>query len=102
MTEQTTQPEDLKVQGNALLKAIDFGFQVEAFLKSDVGAYLVKRAEEQVESAVQDLKDVDPIQVEKVRAIQNRVKVAESIQYWLAEAIMAGNNAQDELIDQSS
>lgn len=102
MTEQTTQPESLAKQGSALHKAIDFGFQVEAFLQSDIGKHLVARADEQVESAVEELKEIDPTHVEGVRLIQNRIKVAESIQYWLADAITSGHAAQDELLDQST
>ena len=36
----------------------------------------------------------------QIRAIQHIIQVAESIQYWLAEAIQSGLNAQQQLHDQ--
>lgn len=83
-----------------LLKQIDLGFQVEAFLQSDIGRYLVQRAEGEVEEAVEQLKRADPDNAAQIRAIQHTIHVAESIQYWLADAIQAGLNAQQELHDQ--
>lgn len=101
MTEQTATPSDLQAQSKQLLSAVDFGFQVEAFIMSDIGKYLISRADEQVESAVQRLKQADAEDPKAIRFLQNEIVVAESIQYWLADAIKAGQIAQDELLDQS-
>lgn len=83
-----------------LKQQIDFGFQVEAFLRSEIGQHLIHRAEEQIAEAVDRLKAVDPEDAKAVRAIQNEIHVAERIQYWLADAINAGENAQQQFIDQ--
>ncbi len=85
-----------------LHKTIDFGFQVEAFLQSDVGRYLTGKAEAEVIEATDALKSVDPTDPNAIRELQNKVYRGESIQYWLAEAIQSGLNAQQEFIDQSS
>ncbi len=92
---------DLSGQGKELHRAIDFGFQVQAFLSSDIGKYLIDRAETQVADAAEQLKRVDPENPTRIRALQHLVNVGEDIQYWLADAIRAGYAAQDELIDQS-
>lgn len=97
-----TQPSDLNEQGKELLRKIDFGFQVEAFIQGEIGQYLIKRAEDEVTQAVEELKVADPAFSDGIRAIQMRIQVAERIQYWLAEAIQSGHAAQDELIDQQS
>lgn len=89
-----------KTEASALHRAVSFGMTVEAFLESPIGKYLVNRAEEEVEDAVEKLKVVDCTATREIRALQNQVYRAESIQYWLAEAIQAGQNASDELIDQ--
>ena len=78
---------------NPVLREIDFGMEVEAFLQSDIGRYLAKRAEA--------VKVVDPEDTKSVRGLQNTIKVAESVLYWLAEAIQAGLNAQAELHEQA-
>jgi len=86
---------------NPVLKTIDFGMEVEAFLQSDIGRYLVKRADGEVEAAVEALKEADPEDAKSIRGLQNTIRVAESIQYWLADAIQSGMNAQAELYEQS-
>ena len=85
-----------------LLKQIDFGFEVEAFLKSEIGSYLVRRADAEIEEAVEGLKHCDPEDPKAIRALQYKIAVAESIQYWLGEAITSGLNAQEELHNQGA
>ena len=85
-----------------LHKTIDFGFQAEAFLQSDVGKYLIAKAEAEVVEATEALKVVDPTVPDAIRVLQNRLYRGESIQYWLAEAIQSDLNAEQEFIDQSS
>ncbi len=88
------------INSNPLLKSIDFGFEVEAFLSGDIGKYLVKRAEDEIEAAVEQMKRISPDNAAGIRALQHKIHVAEDIQYWLAEAIQSGLNAQQELHDQ--
>ena len=88
---------DANQELNPLLKAVDLGFQAEAFLQSDIGRYLVQRAEAQVDAAVEALKQEDPEDAKAIRALQNTIAVAESVQYWLADAIQQGENAQQQL-----
>ena len=90
----------MTTENSPILQQIDLGFQVEAFLQSDIGRYLVQRAEAQVEEAVEQLKRCNPENSAQIRAIQHDIQVAEDIQYWLAEAIQAGLNAQQQLHDQ--
>lgn len=82
---------------NPLLKAVDLGFQAEAFLQSDVGRYLVQRAEAQVDEAVEALKQADPEDAKGIRNLQGVIAVAEAVQYWLADVIQQGENAQQQL-----
>ena len=90
----------MTTENSPILQQIDLGFQVEAFLQSDIGRYLVQRAEAQIEEAVEKLKRCDPENSTQIRAIQHDIQVAEDIQYWLAEAIQSGLNAQQQLHDQ--
>lgn len=86
----------------ALRNTIDFGFQVEAFMDSEIGKYLIGRAEAEVIEAIEALKTVDPTSPDAIRELQNRVYRGESIQFWLGEAYQSGLNAQQEFINQSS
>lgn len=83
-----------------LIHQIDLGIQIEAFLGSDVGKYLIGRAEHDVEEATEELKKADPENPKLIRTLQNKIKCAESIQYWMAEAIQSGHLAQQQLREQ--
>ena len=90
--------EDVK----ALHDAIDFGMEVQSFLQSRIGRYLVKRAEEEVEASVQLLKEADAEDPKAIRELQNKIKVAEDFQYWLGDAVQSGINAEREYVDSST
>jgi len=80
--------------------AVQLGLSAESFLGSPLGKFLVGRAEGEIEEAVEKLKTTDPEDAKAIRDLQNRIYRAESVQYWLAEAIMTGENAQQELLDE--
>jgi len=73
-----------------------FGRQVELFLEQhDVGRYLAERATKDIELAMKELRDVDPTDAKAVMKAQFRLKVAESVVGWLADAINKGQIAQE-------
>jgi len=74
-----------------------FGRQIELFLDGDIGRFLVEKAKVQIEDATAKLVVADPYNSQEIQKLQNRVKVAESIIEWLAEAIAAGHSALEEL-----
>lgn len=76
-------------------KTIELSFEVENFLKSDLGKYLIARAEAKIEEALEKLKYISPDNTAGIRALQHDIHVAEDFQYWLAEAIQAGHNAAE-------
>lgn len=80
-------------------KSIDLSFQVEVFLQGPIGQFLIKRADEEIESAVEALKRIDPEDPKGIRAQQHIIQVAESVQYWFADAIQAGHNAAEAAIN---
>ena len=78
---------------------IDFGFQAEAFVLSDLGKFLIGRAEAEIAEAVEELKAVNPFSTDEIRTLQNKIWRAESVQSWLAEAIQAGASSQAEYMN---
>lgn len=74
-----------------------FGKQVEHFLQTDIGSYMVKRAKSESDAALEQLKDVDPFDAPKVAACQFKVKVADAVITWLGDAIAAGESAVEQL-----
>jgi hypothetical protein len=83
-----------------LYAKLDFGIEVENFLASRVGQYLIRYAEEERDAAVKQLKEVDAFDANAIRKLQDAIKRAESIQYWMAYAIQDGLNAEKMLKDQ--
>lgn len=92
MNEQLDTPEVRE-----LLQQVELGLDVQQFLRSPVGKYLMQKADEERTDALADLVDCSPADPEAIRALQSTIKRADSIQFWLAEAINAGKNAEAQL-----
>lgn len=73
------------------------GKQIDNFLKSDIGAYLLDHANYEVEQGVEALKRVTPTAFQTITELQNKIWRAESIKDWLTEAITAGLRATEVL-----
>ncbi len=84
-------PDDPKVRWAT------FGKQVELFLQGDIGSYLVKRARTEMDEAYEDFKVVDPLDTQKVAAVQRKALIADKVISWLGEAIAAGEDAVEQL-----
>jgi hypothetical protein len=80
-----------------VVRSAVFGAQVQQFLDSDIGTYLVQCADEQAEAALKELVQADPSDVERVRSIQNKIKLADSVVGWLRDAIVMGEQAANSL-----
>jgi hypothetical protein len=80
-------PSDPKVRLAVL------GQQVDDFLHSDIGMYLLQCAELETDSAARAMMDVDPTDVPKIIAIQVKLKAAAWVESWLRQAISAGLQA---------
>jgi hypothetical protein len=76
-----------------------FGKQVQDFIETELGAYIVKRAETQANRANEKLKTCAAWRTRRIRDLQNQIAVAESIIVWLADAINSGQQATDILKD---
>jgi hypothetical protein len=76
---------------------VELGLDAELFLKSPVGQYLLRKAEEERTDALADLVDASPADPEAIRALQSIIKRADSLLFWLHDAIQAGINTQAQL-----
>jgi hypothetical protein len=77
------------------------GKLMDEFTRSDVGSYMIRRANLDIEDAYEELKKVDPHDFSSVQKAQNKVYRAESIKDWMKQAIQAGTNAKD-ILEQRS
>ena len=73
------------------------GEDVETFLNSDIGRFLVGRAEQEATEAMQELKRCFPWRRRRITELQTRIWRAESIQRWLGELIIQGRQAMTQI-----
>lgn len=80
-----------------LKKAIGLGFDVEAFMSSDIGRYLQIRASRELEQAQDALVAADASDLHAIRELQVQARVAQRILTYLADALQEGTNAEERL-----
>lgn len=100
LTSKSNSPRPNRVQldpNDDTVRAAIFGAQVEQFLDGEIGQYLLQRAADEANEAMEQLSTADPEDPKKIREIQNRVKVADLVLSWLREAIVTGDVAQQKL-----
>lgn len=74
---------------------VRFGDETLAFLKSNVGQYLLDRSKEEVDRALEELKTADPFDNKEIQRLQNIIQRNEGVENWLGEIIQAGRDARD-------
>jgi hypothetical protein len=82
---------------NKKMETAQIGIEAEAFLNSPVGKYLQKRVKQEIVEAVNKLKTVDPCNSKEITTLQNDIYRAESFNVWLAELIITGREAEEEI-----
>lgn len=81
-----------------LFREATFMFEVQDFLKTNIGRYLVARSDADIERAMQALATANPEDAKLIRDLQTKIRVASSWQDWLADAITEGKNAHQQLV----
>ncbi len=83
--------------GHVLLAEAMLGEDALAFSRSDIGRYLIGRANQEIKVATDALKTVHPWRYRRVGYLQNKIAVAERVKSWLLEAIVSGRTAISEV-----
>ena len=76
-----------------LVRQAVFGVEVQDFLNSPIGSFLLTRAEARLANLIEGLKKIDPAQSVAIGAIQAEIRHLEQFEGWLAEAVQAGLTA---------
>lgn len=84
-----------EVQG--LLRTVQFGLDVAAFVTSPVGIYLLGRASQEREQALEALAYTDVADAEQIRELQLIVRRSDSLREWLKDAENDAGGAEAEL-----
>lgn len=91
--------EEKKILRDALA-VVELGLDVQQFLGTKIGKYMVQRAEAERESALTQLIVADPLNPNKIIELQFQARIADAIQSWLADAYQAGKAQAQQLEDQ--
>ena len=70
------------------------GADFQVFVKGNVGAYLVARAEQDELAALRRLAQINPSDQDAIYKLQMDAAVPRRVIAWIAEAIQVGRNAQ--------
>ena len=79
------------------LAALQLGVEIERFLESDVGKYLIERAAQKEEDALAGLAEVDPEDPKAIRALQFEYRMANQFGEWIRDGITDARNAHERL-----
>ena len=90
--------EDSQIE---MINRATFGKQVEEFLNTDIGRYMVARANEEKRRALLQIVTVDCTNAALVQNLQNAIIRADSIVSWLKDAVRDGIQALN-LLDERS
>jgi hypothetical protein len=70
------------------------GRDVQEFLHTDIGRYLVGRCDQEIADAQEKLAVVSPWRRNRIKQLQNEIWRATSLKTWLAELVQAGAQAE--------
>lgn len=80
-----------------VMRQIDLGLDVEAFVQSNLGKHLLSRAQDSALEAMDELKKIAPTETDRIRELQNIIYRAESFEGWLLETLEQGRNSEEQL-----
>ena len=78
------------------------GKDAEEFLGSELGRYILGRAEQEEKEAIDALALVSSWRRNRIRELQAQVWRARSVKQWLGELIQAGHQAQMQLVEKEA
>ena len=84
---------DALMQANPTLAVAVLGKEVELFLDSDIGKYLVQCAEDDIDTVMSAFSKVNPQDAPAIMALQVKLGAAIRIKGWLGDAINSGKQA---------
>lgn len=86
------QPRNLDPDDPQVRTAV-FGREVEDFLSSPIGDYLIKRAEKALAVSIEQLKTADVDTTHTIIRLQERIRLLENFEGWLGAAVEDGHMA---------
>lgn len=80
-----------------IIGVVKMGIEAERFLNSDLGKYLIERAEHDREKAISEFKACNVSDPAAVGKIRDAILIPDKVIAWLTEAIQVGYVQHEEL-----
>lgn len=80
-----------------LLSMARMGIDAESFMRTPLGKFLSKKADDEIAAATEELIETEPSEIKTATEIRNRIHVARMFIVWLRDAITIGHSAHDQL-----
>ena len=84
-----------------LIAEAELGKAAKEFLDSELGRCVIGIARQDAEDALRELGEVNPLDVEKIRALQGKARFCRYFEQWLVELFNNGENAKQVFVQQS-
>lgn len=78
---------------NTLIAEAILGKDAEEFLNTELGRYIIERAEAEEKEAIEELTNVWPWNRRKIQRLQNQIWRVRSLKGWFADLIVSGRQA---------
>lgn len=85
-----------------LVRKAQLGIEAQTFIESNLGKYVIARAEKQIDAANMALSEVDPFDSARVAHLQAKIGVARAAVQWIAEAVNEGYAAENAIHEQEA
>jgi hypothetical protein len=85
---------------NTLLREAQLGIETQAFITSDLGKYLIARADEELMAGYEGFLTLKPSDTDTLLQLQSQCLRAIGFKSWLLSAISIGDYAERELTDE--
>lgn len=85
-----------------LIKKAQLGIEAQTFIESNLGKYVIARAEKQIDEANMSLSTADPFDASNIAHLQSKIAVARAAVQWIAEAVNEGYAAENTIHEQEA
>ena len=82
---------------DSVFEVAKLGIEADSFVSSSVGQYLVGRAEQEANLALEKMKTADPTDAKVIREIQNELNLPDRVVKWLTDVIAEGHACEFQL-----
>lgn len=82
------------------VQTAQLGMDAETFLHTNLGRYLIERAEMEEDSLKDELFTLSAFDTEANQIVRNKIEVTRMFRQWIVETIEAGHMATDTLMSE--